>query len=108
MTEKWLTAELDHTVSKVASDCFWKIAQSFIPKIVEAKRVQNITKKVPQFTHIRRKMYKEEVPEVNLEIGYRHKETSEISIVKDTVTPKSRYPPNEYENFFEIASVKVC
>ena len=106
-SKKWLFAELDHTVSKTASDVFWKIATNFIPKIIESRNVENIKKKIPQFHHIRRKMYDKHVPKVNLEISYRDKNTNEITVVHDTVTPKSRFPPNRFEKLCEIASVEV-
>lgn len=69
--------------------------------------MQNITKKVPQFQQIRRKLYENRTPDVNLEIGYKNKETDEVTIINDTVTPKSRFPPNRFDKMFEIASVKV-
>ena len=107
LSRKWLEAELDHTVSKVASNALWRIASSYFPRITQARNLENITRKLPQFNHIRRKMYDENTPEVRLKIGYRNRETKEMTVVEDTVTPKSRFPPNEFEKLFEIATVKV-
>ena len=42
-----------------------------------------------------------------LEIAYLNKESDEVTIVKDTVTPKSKFPPDKYKKLYEIASVKL-
>ena len=52
-------------------------------------------------------MYQKSTPKVDLDITYRHRENNEITVVNDTVTPKSRFPPNEFEKLCEIATVKV-
>ena len=106
-SEKWVSMELDHTVSKIASDDFWRLACEFLPKIVYARSAQNVTRKLPQFSHIRKKLYNDNVPEVTLEIGYKNKDTDEVTVVTDTITPIKQYPPNQFEKMFEIASVKV-
>lgn len=107
LSKKWMEAELDHTVSKVGSNLFWKIAFKFVPRILEAKAQQRVTRKTPQFNHIRRTLYDKYTPDVNLEIAYREKETDEVRIVNESVMPKSRFPPDKFEKLYEIASVKV-
>ena len=52
-------------------------------------------------------MYEDYTPDVHLEIAYQNKATEEIITINDTVTPKSRFPPNEYTKLYETASVKV-
>ena len=74
---------------------------------MEVRKTQNVRKKVPQFNHIRRLLYKDNTPEVKLEIAFKNKETEEVSVVKDVVTPKSRFPPNQFEKLYETAAVKV-
>ena len=44
--KKWLYAELQHNVSKTASNEFWKIALEFIPQVHEASK--NSAKKINQ------------------------------------------------------------
>ena len=105
--EKWVVAEVDHTISQTASNDLWKIAFKFIPKLLDAKRNQQITRKIPSFNHIRKTLHKNHTPEVNMEIAYRSKATNEIEVVNSSVTPKSRFPPNLFEKMYEIASVKV-
>ena len=107
LKEKWMSAELEHTISQAASNELWEICFKFIPKFFEARSRQNISKKPPTFNHVRRTLYDEKTPEVQLEIGYIHKESKELTVVEDTVTPKSRFPPNEYEKIYKVGSVKV-
>ena len=107
LSEKWMLAELDHTISKVASNAIWKIAFSFIPKLMQAKSVENVKRKVPGFDHIRKKMYEKRTPKVQLQIGYKNKLTNEVSVVHETATPQSRFPPDKFEKLYEVATVKV-
>ena len=105
--KKWMDTELEHTVSKVGSDAFWNVAFKFIPKILRSKELQNIKRKIPQFHHVRKSLHKKFTPKVDLEIAYKNKDTNEVTLVKDVVTPKSRFPHQLYEKEYEIASVKV-
>lgn len=74
---------------------------------MEIKKLQQVKRKVPKYNHIRRKLYEKHTPDVNLELAYKNKESNEITIINDTVTPKSRFPPDQYEKIYEIATVKV-
>lgn len=78
-----------------------------MPKLLEAKRRQEVTRKIPQFHQIRKTLTKKNTPEINLKIAYKCKETNEVTVVEDTVTPKSRFPSQEYDKMYEIATVKV-
>ena len=42
-----------------------------------------------------------------MEIGYRHRETKEITVINAEVTPRKQYNAREYEKLYEVASVKV-
>ena len=64
-------------VSKEASNEFWNIATHLFWKLFKAKDIQDITRKIPQFVHIRRQQYKS-LPVVEMEIGYLHKESGSI------------------------------
>ena len=105
--DKWMTTELDHTVSKIASNSFWSVAFQYIPKLMEARQVQQVTKKVPTFNHIRRKLHAQKTPDVNLEIAYKSRETQEVMVVNEASAPKKRFPGHQYEKLYEVASVKV-
>lgn len=74
---------------------------------MQAKHAQGVQRKIPQFDHIRRTLAQNYSPPVHMEIAYKNKETDQVTIVKDTITPKSRFPPHRFEKMFEIATVKV-
>ena len=97
--------EVTHRVSKEATEQFWRLANSMFHRLYVAKG--NVGKKIPQFDHIRTILYDNETPTVNLEIGYKSKEGDEVTIVKATTTPVSRFPPSTYNKLYEIASVDV-
>lgn len=99
--------ELDHNVSKSATDAFWKLSCDRMPGLFRAKEIEQIRKKVPQFTHIRRSIYDKKSPDVDLQIGYANKMTGEVTEVNSNVTPTSQYPRSDYQKVYEIASVKV-
>lgn len=80
---------------------------NFLPNLLHARKLENIKRKVPQFNRIRETMYEKNTPKVQLEIGYRRKVDDEVTIVHGNANPRSQYPPNEYEKFYEMASVKV-
>ena len=107
LSKEWLEAEMNHRVSKTASNKMWNIARTWFHRMYRAKEAQNIRRKTPSFAHIRKKMHEDYVPNINMTIAYKHKETGEITMVEDSVTPVSRFPPNLYSKIYEIAEVKV-
>ena len=42
-----------------------------------------------------------------MEIGYKNRENGEISVFQGKATPKSNFPPHQYEKLYETATVKV-
>ena len=98
----WLLIEINHKVSKTATDLFWKIGLIYFPKL---RATAN--KKTCQFKTIRRKIYDDCIPEINMEIGYKKLTTGELQVVNEKYTPVKQYSPKEYEKLFEIASIKV-
>ena len=108
MSKEWLELELTHRVSKTASDAFWNFGKEWFPKLFKTKTIQKVRRKTPGFTHLRRRMYDQYVPNVKMEFGFKHKETGAITVVKDvSVAPVSRFPRHEYEKLWEIAKVEV-
>lgn len=108
MSKKWLATESNHRVSKEASNAFWRIATEYFEKLYDAKRDERITKKTPQFSSIRKKLYIENLPKIKMQLAYQHKTTEELTIVEDVEsTPVSRFPPSQYRRLYEIASVDV-
>lgn len=108
LSKEWLELEVNHRVSKVASEAMWDLAKTWFPKLFEMKNVQGISRKTPSFGHIRKQLYLESVPPIHMELAYLEKETGDITIVEDTpVTPKGQYPSHRYQKMWEISHVKV-
>ena len=107
LSREWLKVELKHRVSKVASNSLWDIARAWFYRLFKAKEMQKIKRKPPTFDHIRRQMHKESVPPINMEFGFQSRETKDINIIRDTKTPRTRFPPHEFDKVWEIANVQV-
>ena len=108
MSKEWLKIEVDHRVSKVASEAFWALSKTWFPKLFDTKKAQGISRKTPSFIHIRRQMHKDCVPPIHMDIAYQDKDTGEVTIVEDTpITPKKQYPSPRFQKMWEIAYVKV-
>ena len=101
LKSQWLLTETQHNVSKSASEAFWKVALRNFPKLAKRKR------KTPQFKTIRQKMHQDLLPSIDMEIAYRNKASGEITIIKDSITPRKKFPSNEYEKIFEIGTLQV-
>ena len=100
--------ELRHHVSKTASNEFWSTAVKLLPKLTEAKRIAQSRRRIPQFRSIRKKIYKENVPDIFIEVAYQHKETGDIIILQDLdKTPVNRFPPSIYKKLYETVRVNV-
>ena len=107
LANDWMMIEVDHNVSKTASNCFWRLSTQKMFDLFTAKKNQNIKKKTPQINQLRKKS-EEKIPEISLEIGYIENATGELHIEEDLQkTPMKMFPPSEYTKAYEIASVKV-
>ena len=105
LRQKWILVEIDHRVSKAASDAFWRLANDSIHEMYVAK---GRGRKIPQMPHLRAQLYDDNTPRVNMDVAYESKDTGEITILKDVdQIPVSRFPPSHYRKLFEIASVDV-
>ena len=106
LSKQWLLTEVSHRVSKEASNEFWRLSNNLFHQMYEAKAGRG--RKIPQYCQVRRKMYKDLVPKVKMEIAYQDKETGEFTIVEDVnTTPVGRFPANTHRRIYEIASVDV-
>ena len=104
----WMLLEIKHRISLTASNEMWKLANQLIPKLIDAKKKEKITRKIPQFRSIRDSLYKTHVPKISMEIGYEVKETGDIIILKDIeAMPVGRFPPSRFIKLYEAASIKV-
>lgn len=100
--------ELNHRVSKSGSSQFWSLAMDAIPKLIDAKRVTQNQKKIPQFRSMRNKLHDDHLPKISLEVAYRRKDTGDILILQDLEKiPVKKFPRSKYQKLYESASVKV-
>ena len=106
IAEKWILVEMNHTVSKAASNEFWKIATSLIPHLFTTKSQLKITRKTPQFIHLRRKLYKQFLPKIHRTTAYQEDGSDDIVEV-----PEDRQADfiltDSHHKIYETASVKV-
>lgn len=66
-----------------------------------------IFKPIPQLRSQRTKIDDDNVPDINLKIGYMNKESKEVTIINSDKVPKKQFNPREYEKLFEVATVQV-
>lgn len=107
LSKDWLLTEIDHRVSKTASNEFWLIAQKYFHDLDVAKEREGRRKKTPQYLQARKDLYKAHVPSISLQIMYRHNQTGETYLIRGDSTPASQYPPNIYSKICEVASIEV-
>ena len=104
--KQWLLTEISHHISKEASNSLWDIANAKFHELYVAKG--NISRKIPKFGHLRKKLYIDNVPKIKMEFAYECKETGEITIIEEAeTTPLSRFPRSTHRRLYEIASVDV-
>ena len=105
VAKKWIELELRHCTSKKASDDFWTVAKEAFPRLHRAKVNCMVSKNTPKLPGLRRRMYKERVPKIKIEIGYLNKDTKEIEVAEGDTTP--RMNPQLYQKLYEVATVEV-
>ena len=104
LKSQWLLTEIHHSVSKSASEEFWKVALTNFTLLAHA---EGRKKKPNQFKTIRRRIYEDLLPSIDLQIGFKNKISGQIVVVNDIITPLKNYPPSRFEKLFEIGTVKV-
>lgn len=107
-TKEWIDSELNHHVSKEASNSFFELGKKWFGSLLEAKQREGVMTNIPQLVHLRRVLSDKNVPPVSLEFSYTNKTTGEVHNLEDIQsTPTSQFPPNHFVKNYEIASVKV-
>ena len=108
MSRKWHYTQLHHEVSATAADKFWQIAKSFWPKLVEAKQVEGVKRKTPEFQNQRKKIVKQLCPDIHMEFGFLNVNTGAIHKVATRTAPFKEYERNpNFIKLYEEAHVKV-
>lgn len=106
LKSQWLLMEMEHSVSKTASENFWKLGMQNFPKLQRANR-RGRKRKTSLFKTIRRNMYTDLLPEIELTIAYKNRETGEVKIVSEKNTPLKQYSPAKFDKLYEIGTLKV-
>ena len=108
LAEDWIECEIDHRISKEASNELFELGKKMFAKLYHAKNSEGVRKNVPQFVHLRRLLYDKKVPEVSMDVSYLNKSSGEIVVLHDQKDiPRSRFPANKFTKLYEIAKVKV-
>lgn len=108
LVEEWLICEIDHRLSKEASNAFFELAKDWFFKLFEAKNEGSVTKKIPMFVHLRKTLFKKKLPPVSLGVAFKDKESGQSIVLKNLESiPVGKFPPNKFEKLYETASVKV-
>lgn len=106
LSREWILLELHHRTSKAASQDFWDLAKKCFPRLYKKRIDDMVYKPIPKFRSQRKRVYKDDVPEVTMEIAYRNKDTKELTVVQADKTPTT-FNPKNFEKIFEVATVKV-
>ena len=106
LRDVWLLTSITHRVSKTATNIFWELGKKFFTRVYAARAREGRTKRIPQFQHLRKQLYKD-LPKVNIEIAYRSKASGEVITKNTTKTPKDQFPADEYQKLYEVATVNV-
>ena len=106
LVKDWILIEIEHRVSKKASNEFWRLSNTMFHQMYIAKG--NRGRNIPQISHLREKLYKDYVPPVHMDLGYQPKYTGDVTVLNDVSSiPVSKFPPSQYRKSYEIAYVDV-
>ena len=104
ISEKWLIVELNHSTSKAASNAFWDLATSLLPSLANTKTRLGVSKKIPQFVHLRRKLHKQYVPQIHRTITYQEDGKDDLIEIPHHIQFQ---PLESQKKVYETASVKL-
>ena len=108
-SKQWLHAQLTHNVSLSAAKTFWKLSLHHVGELLAKKKEENITRKIPQFPQVRKNIYKDICPEVEMTVAFRDKNDNSMVFVMDNepqlITQYQRDP--RYQKLYEEAHIKV-
>ena len=68
-------------------------------------RYENIKTNLPGFEHLRRKIYKEKLPDIQIETAFKNRNAGEVEVVSGTLVKEK--PRKTHEKLYEIDSVQV-
>lgn len=107
LVKQWVLLEIKHRTSKSGSEEFWDLAKSFFPKLQSARIAEMVYKPIPKLRSQRKKIYRDEVPDVHLELGFVNKDTNELNVINVDHTPTNQFDRKTFEKVFEVGTVQV-
>ena len=105
LSEKWIILELTHKVSKSASNEFWNLAITLMPKLFQNQ--QRKKKKIPQFQQLRKNLYAKHLPPIALEVACENEETGDLITLNTDSIPSANFPTSTHKQLYEVATLKV-
>ena len=105
----WIEATSRHNISIEGASYLWRIGFKWMEKIFQKKEEENITKKSPQFKHLRKKILKESVLPVTIRLAYLNLETKQVECPNPSeIAPHKAYSDvKKFEKLYEISTVKI-
>ena len=109
LSKKWLVTQLTHEVSAAATNSFWQLSTELFQQLFEAKARDDVSKNIPGFIHLRRKLYKDSSlsPKIYMKFVFLNKTTNAIETVHCERSPSRQYSKANYIKLYEEAHVKV-
>lgn len=107
-SQQWLYTQLTHHVSLSATNSFWQLSMKYIPDMMEAKKRDNIKKKISQFVQVRKNIFKDISPKFKMTFCYMNKEDGTQYHVSENYTPLTQFQRDpRYQKLYEQAQIEV-
>ena len=108
LTEQWMSVEVDHHVSKTATDAFWRLALNHFYPLIKLKHIQGVRRKIPLFSQLRKNLKQQHVPPIKMDFGYVNNTTGALEEVKNVLhTPVAKYLPDNFKKVYEIGKIEA-
>ena len=107
-TENWLQTQLTHHVSLAGANAFWKLCFKYVSDLYALREAENISKRIPQFVHVRRQVYKQICPNIKMTFVFKDKTNGMVHYVEDDQTPLTNYQRDpKFQKLYEEAHIQV-
>lgn len=108
LSRQWMKTQLTHKVSAKASNTFWDLTLTYVPKLLNFKEREGHFKNIPKFINQRRKLTKQYCPDVQMEFAFRNRLDGSIIKHRGATSPLKEFQQNpNYMKLYEVASIKV-
>lgn len=107
-SKQWSQIQLTHHVSITASNSFWNLGFKYIGALQNIKEQERNNRKIPQFVHVRRCLYKDYCPDVKMSFAFLNTSDGSIVHVSDDHNPVNKYERDpKYKKLYEEAHIEV-